>query len=509
MLEKIDLSRKMDKEEFKKIAPVLRERLGGLQRRARDENIPVLIIFEGWEASGKGTLMNELIMPLDPRGFRVYYTHSSTDDNQNRYWPPMQRFWKMTAHRGSIGIFNRSWYRLVTDKPKSIVTYEDIVSFEKQLFQDGYLIIKFFLHISKKEQKKRLKKMDDHAASTWRVNAKEWADHENYDETAKLVEEMIMYTDKSHAPWTLVESNDRRFATVKILTTVIKQIERGLELNAIKKQTAANAKAAYTALCEVQINTDDENQVDILTKSSLEPSILKNLDMDKQLEADEYQSRLPRLQERLRELQYELYKARRPMVIVFEGQDAAGKGGCIKRLTQRLDPRGYQVSPTSAPNDWERAHHYLWRFWDTFPKAGHFCIYDRSWYGRVLVERVEKFATELEWRRAYEEINEMEDQWSRYGCIIAKFWLQIDSDEQLARFEDRQQNPEKSWKITPEDWRNREKWPAYEEAAEEMMLRTSTTFAPWTIIEANNKEFARIKVLRKTVETLERALSNN
>ena len=501
MLEKIDLSRKMDKEEFKKIAPALRERLGGLQRRARDENVPVLILFEGWEASGKGTLMNELIMPLDPRGFRVHHTHASSDDNQNAFWPPMQRFWKMVAPRGSIGIFNRSWYRLITDKPRSIVTYEDIVSFEKQLAQDGYLIIKLFLHISKKEQRARLKKMDDDAASTWRVNAKEWADHENYDETEKLVEEMIMYTDKSHAPWTLIESHDRRFATVKILTTVIKHIERGLELNALKRQAIKDARTES----EKQVAEDDH--VDILTRSSLEPSILKNLDMSKRLPEGDYKDKLPELQNRLRELQYELYKVRRPMVIVFEGQDAAGKGGCIKRITQRLDPRGYHVAPTSSPNDWERAHHYLWRFWDTFPKAGHICIYDRSWYGRVLVERVENFATEAEWRRAYEEINEMEDQWVRYGCIITKFWLQIDSDEQLTRFEDRQHNPEKSWKITPEDWRNRDKWPAYEEAAEEMMLRTSTTFAPWHIVEANDKEFARIKVLRKTVDTLERALN--
>lgn len=503
MLEKIDLSRKLGKEEYKRMTPVLGERLGSFQRKARDRNIPVVILFEGWEASGKGTLMNELILPLDPRGFRVHYVHSSADDNQNAYWPPMRRFWALTPPRGRIGIFSRSWYRLILDKPRSIVTYEDISSFERQLSQDGCLIVKFFLHISKKEQKKRLKRMDEDAASTWRVSEREWEDHKNYDATVKLIEEMIQKTDKAYAPWTIVESNDKRYATVKILTTVADCIERRLEQEEKARNLASEQPFPSVASAKEE-EAIDESENPIL--SSLALSVLKNLDLDKQLEKGEYKKKLPVLQNRLRELQYELYKVRRPMVVVFEGPDAAGKGGCIKRLTQRLDPRGYQVSPTASPNDWEKAHHYLWRFWDAFPKAGHICIYDRSWYGRVLVERVEGFAAEWEWRRAYEEINEMEAQWFDYGCIILKFWLQIDSDEQLARFTERQRNPDRNWKITPEDWRNREKWSAYEEAAEEMILRTSTTFAPWTIVQANDKEFARIKVLRKTVGVAEKAL---
>ncbi len=504
MLEKIDLSRKLEKEEFKKIAPLLQERLGDLQRKARDANIPVLILFEGWEASGKGTLMNELILPLDPRGFRVHYVHAGADDPQERYWPPMRRFWEITPPRGRIGIYNRSWYRLVMDSPdedKNVATYEDISSFERQLAQDGNLIIKFFLHIGRKEQKRRLKKLDEGRSSTWRVNEKEWRQNEHYDETAMLVEEMIQYTDRAHAPWTIVEAEDRRYATIKILTTVIRGVEKALEI------AAAGKRARGGEVVEPEPDASEaDHKIEELTRDSLEPSVLKNLDLNKRIDENEYRDKLTKLQERLRDVQYELYKARRPIVVVFEGQDAAGKGGCIKRLTQKLDPRGYQVSPTAAPNDWERAHHYLWRFWDAFPKAGHIGIYDRSWYGRVLVERVEGFAVETEWRRAYGEINEMEGQWARYGCVVLKFWLQIDADEQLARFRERQENPEKTWKITDEDWRNREKWPLYAEAAEEMMLRTSTTFAPWTIVEANDKYFARIKVLRKTVEVAEKAL---
>jgi polyphosphate:AMP phosphotransferase len=501
VLEKIDLSRKLDKDEYKRIVPPLRDKLGELQRSARAAGMPVIIIFEGWEASGKGTLMNELILPLDPRGFRVHYVHAGADDNQNTYWPPMRRFWQMTPPRGRIGIFNRSWYRLVMDDPESMDACADISSFERQLSQDGYIIIKFFLHIGKKEQKKRLRKLDHNASSAWRVSEREWKDNEKYDSTVKLIDEIIQYTDKSYAPWTLVESHDKRYATVKILSTVAKAIEKGLEARSVKKQSALPGQP------EIEENVGEaKDAVDEASSFTSEPSVLKNVDLSRKIEREEYDERIPKLQERFRALQYELYKARRPMVIAFEGKDAAGKGGCIKRLTQRLDPRGYQVSPTAAPNDWERAHHYLWRFWDAFPKAGHIGIYDRSWYGRVLVERIEGFSTEEEWSRAYGEINEMEDQWFRYGAIIVKFWLHIDDTEQLARFDERMENPEKNWKITDEDWRNREKWPKYEEAAEEMMLRTSTTFAPWIIIEANDKLYARFKVLKKAIEAAEAGL---
>ncbi|MDR1651049.1 MAG: polyphosphate:AMP phosphotransferase [Synergistaceae bacterium] len=496
MLEKIDLSRSMDREEYKKTAPELRERLGALQRRARAARVPVIIIFEGWEASGKGTLMNELILPLDPRGFRVHYVHSSRDDNQNACWPPMRRFWDMTPPRGLIGIFSHSWYRLALDgisSPEERRTaYGDIESFERALALDGAVIIKFFLHISRKEQKRRLEKMDSDSSSKWRVSEREWSENKNYDKTAVKIDEMIQYTDRDYAPWTLIEATDRRHAAVKILASVTRRIEK--RLDELSHSTQAPEAYAGSAVSEGPGGI------------TFAPSVLKNLDLSRSIPREEYEKRLPKLQEAFRELQYELYKVRRPMVIVFEGQDASGKGGCIKRLTQKLDPRGYQVSPTSAPNDWERAHHYLWRFWNSFPKAGHIGIYDRSWYGRVLVERVEGFAGGDELRRAYGEINDMENEWSNYGTIIVKFWLQADGEEQLRRFNERRQNPDKMWKITDEDWRNREKRDLYEEAADEMMLRTSTTYAPWTIVEANDKLHARIKVLEVSAETVRQAL---
>ena len=236
------------------------------------------------------------------------------------------------------------------------------------------------------------------------------------------------------------------------------------------------------------------------------PTVLQKVDLSQFLHKEEYQKELRKWQKRFRTAQYGLYRERIPMVIAFEGWDAAGKGGCIRRLVQKLDPRGYEVVPVGAPNDVEKAHHYLWRFWENFPKAGHVTVFDRTWYGRVLVERVENLCLPREWRRAYGEINSMESQWAGYGTVIVKFWLHIDQDEQLRRFQARQEDPYKQWKITDEDWRNREKWPLYEEAVEEMLWRTNTHWAPWTVVEARDKYFARIKVLQTAARAAEKAL---
>ena len=232
--------------------------------------------------------------------------------------------------------------------------------------------------------------------------------------------------------------------------------------------------------------------------------MLDAVDLSKSLTKSVYKKELADLQKRMALLHSELYRRRIPVVIGFEGWDAGGKGGAIHRLTQTMDPRGYEVIPTSAPNDIEKAHHYLWRFWNHMPKAGHVAIFDRTWYGRVMVERIEGFCTENEWRRAYSEINRMEAQLADAGAIVLKFWLHIDKDEQKKRFEERMEDPNKQWKITDEDWRNREKWDDYVKAVDEMILRTSTTYAPWIVVEGNDKLYARIKVLRTVVEAIEK-----
>ena len=234
--------------------------------------------------------------------------------------------------------------------------------------------------------------------------------------------------------------------------------------------------------------------------------VLQDIDLTKELSPEEYKKRKKDLQKRMGRLHNEMYLKRVPVILAFEGWDAGGKGGAIKRITQSIDPRGYEVVPIASPNDIEKAHHYLWRFWDKFPKDGHMAIFDRTWYGRVLVERVENFASEEEWKRAYSEINNMEAHLVKSGAIVLKFWMHIDKDEQKKRFQQRQDTPEKQWKITGEDWRNREKWEAYEKAVDEMVVRTSTKEAPWHIIEANSKLYARIKVLEIVVAALEERL---
>ena len=246
-----------------------------------------------------------------------------------------------------------------------------------------------------------------------------------------------------------------------------------------------------------QLAVEDENQ---------NGKILDTIDLDKVLSDEEYDIKLEKLQKKIQKLHGELYRQKIPMVIGFEGWDAGGKGGAIRRLTEKMDSRGYVVFPIQAPSTIEKNHHYLWRFWKNMPKDGHITIFDRTWYGRVMVERIEGFCSEEEWKRAYKEINDMEQSLYNAGAIVIKFWLQIDKGEQKARFEARQADPEKQWKITDEDWRNREKWDAYEMAVNEMIAKTSTQHAPWVIVEGNDKKYARIKVLETVIQAMETRL---
>ncbi|MCC7491711.1 MAG: hypothetical protein IT204_05165 [Fimbriimonadaceae bacterium] len=235
--------------------------------------------------------------------------------------------------------------------------------------------------------------------------------------------------------------------------------------------------------------------------------MLQQVDLSLTLEKTDYEVELRKYQLRLRELEFAMFEQRIPALIVYEGWDAAGKGGNIKRLTEVLDPRGYSVHAYAAPKGEEREHQYLWRFWRDIPKAGHLAVFDRSWYGRVMVERVEGFAKPEEWQRAFEEINEFERHLTSFGMVVCKFWLHISQEEQLRRFEERASIAYKRYKLTEEDWRNREKWPQYEEAVEEMLVRTSTLNAPWTVVEGNCKYWARVKTIKTLCEALERVVA--
>jgi polyphosphate kinase 2 (PPK2 family) len=236
--------------------------------------------------------------------------------------------------------------------------------------------------------------------------------------------------------------------------------------------------------------------------------MLEKVDLSKKISPEEYRKELIDYQMQLRALGYQLYVKKRSLLIIYEGWDASGKGGNIKRVTEKLDPRGYEVNSIAAPTGEDRTHHYFWRFWRRLkpPDEKQIIIFDRSWYGRVMVERVEGFCNEAAWKRAYREINEFERQLVDSGTIIVKFWIHISNDEQLRRFEERQKDPYKAWKLTNEDWRNRDKWKQYEQAVEEMLVKTSTLTAPWSIIEGNDKLYARVKTLRILVEVLTREL---
>ena len=490
MLEKIDLSKKVDKKTYRRVMYEAEEKLGLLQRECKDAGIPVILVFEGMGAAGKGVQINRLIQALDPRGFDVYACDRPTEDEQMR--PFLWRYWTKTPAKGRIAVFDRSWYRSVqvdrfdglTREDRLGDAYQDILSFEKQLCDDGTVIMKFFLYIDKDEQKKRFKKLEGSKETSWRVTEEDWNRNKDFDRYLKMNEEMLEKTDTDYAPWVIIEAVDKDYAALKIVSTVMDRLEYELEHRRPEDGKQAQRQESKT-------------------RERFKNGVLSGIDLSKSLTEEEDKTRLKKLQKRLAELHSELYRLRIPVVIGFEGWDAGGKGGAIKRLTSNLDPRGYRVNPTAAPNDIEKVHHYLWRFWNNVPKAGHIAVFDRTWYGRVMVERIEGFCSEADWKRAYQEINEMEAHMANAGAVVIKFWLHIDKDEQERRFKERQQNPAKEWKITDEDWRNREKWDQYETAVNEMLVRTSTTYAPWVVVEGNCKYYARVKVLRTVVDALE------
>lgn len=481
MLDKIDMKKEVKQQDYDARMAHLEIRMGELQRKCKELEIPIMIVFEGFEASGKGTMINKMIQPLDPRGFKVYTMEkeSETDKMHPYFW----RYCTKTPAKGRIHIFDRSWYQGIE---QGIITAEEVRQFERQFTDDDMVVIKFFLAITKKEQKKRLGRLEKDASTRWRVNEEDWKKNKSYDKCLEQYDDMLIQTDTSNAPWTVVEAMDKRYAICKIMTEVVNRLEAAVSA----KKTVSSAHTPV-----VEEASDD-----------LRNGVLQGIDLSLTLTPEEYKKKRKDLQKRLGILHNKMYLQRVPVILAFEGWDAGGKGGAIKRITQCIDPRGYEVVPVSAPNDIEKAHHYLWRFWEKFPKDGHMTIFDRTWYGRVLVERVEGFASEQEWKRAYSEINNMEAHLVRKGAVVLKFWLHIDKGEQEKRFKQRQETPEKQWKITDEDWRNREKWEEYEKAIDEMVVRTSTNEAPWHIIEANSKLYARIKVMEIVVEALEKVL---
>ena len=331
--------------------------------------------------------------------------------------------------------------------------------------------------------------LEEDPATRWRVGEIEWRRHRKYEEYLEIIEDTLSRTDREGCPWTPVAAMDRRFAAVKICGTLIQALEQRIRNSGRSEKDLVDLREK-TASTSIEVPT----------------STLDKISIPKDWNPDKYEKELEHLGNRLHELHYETYKKKIPVLILFEGWDAAGKGGNIKRITGALDPRGYEVHPIASPEPHEKARHYLWRFWTILPKDGHIAIFDRTWYGRVMVERLEGFCSENDWKRAYNEMNEFEKELSDWGAVIIKFWVQIDKDTQLERFNDRQNNPEKRWKITDEDWRNREKWDAYVLAVNEMLEKTSTKDAPWIVVEGNSKWYARIKVLETVADAMEKKI---
>ena len=492
MLANTDLQVSLDNKEYTQALKELGTTLSNLQQLLRGKEVPVIIVFEGWGASGKGTSIARLVNALDPRYFDIRTTGKINEEKRMR--PFLWSFWTYLPPKGQIVILDKSWHRLIMPNVRdnwgitskeSEGFYNDVKAFERQLTDDGALVIKLFLHISKKEQKRRFKALESHPTTAWRVKPHDWVQNKQYDHNLSLFESMLEKTQTKENPWHIIEAEDKKYAAVKIIKTIISSIENRLGLN--KKMEDAPISVPPT----VHVS---------------HPSILKGISPYQHVDCDLYKEELTIYQQRMHMLGNKLYAKRRSAIIVYEGWDAAGKGGNIKRLTNELDPRCYAVVPIGPPRPQEFARHYLWRFLVKTPKDGHITIFDRSWYGRVLVERVDELTPPDVWARAYNEINEMEQHLVNHGVILLKFWLHIDKDEQLRRFTDRQNDPSKQHKITEDDWRNRKNWELYEEAANEMLAKTHHTYAPWIIVESNNKKFARLKVLKTVTDALDDAL---
>jgi polyphosphate:AMP phosphotransferase len=515
VLEQIDLDLKLKKTDYRRIAPELQARLFDRSQDVIETGTPVIIIFEGWAGTAKAQMIRMLSGPLDPRGLRV---HAITPPRTyETHYPWMQRFWLRLPSHGQMAIFDRSWYRqLLNERTRGDGDQShwrnrcaDLAAFERMLSDAGTILIKFWLHISRKEQRRRFKQLEADRFSAWRVNADDRWQQRHYPRVARAVEDMIARTDTADAPWRIIPATNTRYARVAVLQTILERLEEHMDRSPANDTLHTAADHPNGAALRPQVNGQGRVAAASATSYPVSlpaRSILQRVDLSKSIDPQDYSAQLKQLQAKLHLLGFAAYQQQRPVVIVFEGWDAAGKGGAIQRLTSEIDPRSYTVHAIAAPAGDDKVRHYLYRFWRRLPPQGQIAIFDRSWYGRVLVERVEGFARADEWQRAYAEINEFERQLVDFGTIVCKFWMHLSPEEQMRRFEERRVTPHKSWKLTDEDWRNREKWHDYEQAADEMLLRTSTPAAPWTIVEAEDKRFGRVKVLRTVVQRLESEL---
>lgn len=492
MFESAEVGHQVSRDDYKAREATLREALLKAQYDLLSNGrFPVVIIIGGVDGAGKGETVNLLNEWMDPRHIVTRAFGDPSDEEIER--PPMWRFWRALPPKGRIGILFGSWYTApivnrVLGKTRSAglaQSIEEIRHFERMLAAEGALILKFWFHLSKSAQKKRLKALEKDPKTRWRVTDTDWRRFKIYDRFREVSEFTLRETSTGEAPWNIIEGTDPNYRYLTAGTLLLEALNKRL----------AGGKAPISSFQPAPLEPvlDDRN-------------ILNALNYEQKLSHKQYEARLEKFQGRLNLLTRDPRFHGKSLIAVFEGQDAAGKGSSIRRITGALDARHYQVIPIAAPSEEERAQPYLWRFWRHLPRKGRVTIFDRSWYGRVLVERVEKFCSEYDWMRAYHEINDFEEQLVRNDVILVKFWVAITKDEQLRRFKERQKIAFKQFKITEEDWRNRKKWGDYERAVCDMVERTSTEIAPWNVIPANDKLFARIEMLKILCDRVEESL---
>lgn len=492
MFESAELGHKIKKSAYKKEVPALREELLNVQMELTESAaFQVIILVDGLVGAGRGSTVNLLNEWMDPRHVQTHGMAEPTDEELDR--PMMWRFWRALPPKGKIGVFLGSWYTWPilnrahgrTKDANLEQSLDRARKLEKMLVDEGALLIKLWFHLSKEKQKDRLKSLEKDPATSWKVTKQDWKHYKMYDTFREVHEKAIRHTSTGEAPWLIIEGEDAYYRNLTVGKLVLSAIRERLDLKIQPPQDALGPP---------------------LMPSIDNVHVLKTMDMTQALTKENYRAKLKKYQKRLNLLTRDPKFKYTTVLAVFEGNDAAGKGGAIRRITGALDARGFQVIPIAAPTEEERAQPYLWRFWRHLPRKGRVIIFDRSWYGRVLVERVEQFCSKNDWMRAYSEINEFEAQISRHRIVVIKFWLAITEDEQLRRFQDRVQTGFKRFKITEEDWRNRDKWEEYERAVADMVDRTSTLHAPWVLVEANSKYFARIKVIKTLCEKIEAKL---
>ena len=495
MFESAEIGHQIDKAIYQREEPKLREALLNAQfDLGQQKRFATLIVIGGVDGAGKGETVNLMNEWMDPRHILTCAFSDPSDEERER--PRMWRFWRALPPRGQIGIYFGAWHSDPTlDRVRKTIgrsaldqVIADTVRFERMLTDEGVLLLKLWFHLSKRQQKERLKRLQKDPDTRWRVTDTEWKRYKQYDRFRRISEHYLRQTTSAEAPWMVIEGADRRY----------RSLTAGRLLLAALRERLDDKPVAHLP-----------DRTPPLLPPIDKRNVIKALELDQPMSRDEYREQLEKWQGRLNLASRHRHFGQIAVVAVFEGNDAAGKGGAIRRVTQALDARQYEGVSIAAPSEEERAQPYLWRFWRRIPRRGRFVIFDRSWYGRVLVERVERFAAEADWMRAYSEINDFEHQLAAHDLVVVKFWLAISKEEQLKRFREREKVSFKRFKITEEDWRNRKKWDTYETAVCDMVDRTSTGTAPWTLVEANNKYYARIKVLKTLTQAVERALEKN